>query len=210
MLCAETHTLAAASRLGRLRELLDFRDRILVLASDTGLGVAAALYLAQHIAGLELPNVVYQSTPDGLPAGPLPLDLKPGTITILRLRGLDPAHASAGFIDAIAGIGLALRAAFDLGERMEVHLTGGYTATLLHTLVMTELLNSLDPDRVHARYVFEDTGSGSDSLIEIGLRQFDQEYCDAMRGELTVSANTARLVRAIRRSAELSGIRTEA
>jgi hypothetical protein len=78
-----------------------------------------------------------------------------------------------------------LRAAFDVGEELEVHLTGGFKATLLHTLAMTEILYSLDDARVRACYVFEDTGAPPAAATAIGLRRFDQADCDDMRRELT-------------------------
>ncbi len=180
VLCAETSTLAA-SRYGSLRGLLDGSNRVLVLASDTGRGVASALYLAQRLAGLDLGDVSYASSPEQLSSAPLDLSLQPGTLTVLRLRGLDPRHAAGGFIDAIASIGQALRAAFDLGERMEVHLSGGFKATLLYVLAMTELLHSIGPERVSARYLFEDSDS---EIMKIGMRQFSQAWCRDMRAEL--------------------------
>ena len=184
LLCAETNTLAAGGRLGHPRELLDHGERLLLLASDTDHGIAAALYLAQYLAGLALPKVAYLSTPDMLTSVPAAPALDSGTLTVLRLRGLDPKQSPSAFVDAVVSIGVALRAAFDLGESMDVHLTGGFKATLLHTLMMTELLYSLDPDRVRACYVFEDTGSRADTLATIGLRQFEPAWCEDMRQEL--------------------------
>lgn len=184
VLSAETSTLAGSGGLGRLRELLDRQDRVLLLASDTARGVAAALCVAQHIAGMALPGVAYLTTPEGLADSPLGADLGPGTLTIARLRGLDPQHAQGGFIDAVAGIGRALRAALDVGDAVEVHLTGGFKATLLHTLAMTEVLYSLAPDRVTACYMFEDAGKPDAKATPIGLRRFSKESCDGMRAEL--------------------------
>jgi hypothetical protein len=183
LLSAETSTLAASTGPGRLRRLLDGGDQVLLLASDTDPGVAAALLVAQHIAGLALPDVAYLTTPEGLPDTPLRAGLTPGTLTIVRLRGLDPRNTAGGFIDAVAGIGRALRAAFDVGQALEVHLTGGFKATLLHTLAMTEVLYSLDPGRVKACYVFE---GDDDSRVatSIGMRQFLPPYIRDMRSEL--------------------------
>ncbi len=185
VLCAETNSLAASSGLGRLHgRLLDRGDRVLVLASDTSRGVAAALYVAQHIAGTALSGVTYLTTPEGLTDTPLPLRLDPGTLTVARLRGLDP-RSQGKFIEAVAGIGRLLRAAFDIGEEMEVHLTGGFKATLLHTLAMTEVLYSLADDRVRACYVFEDSDDPHATATPIGMRRFDVADTDDMRGELT-------------------------
>jgi hypothetical protein len=183
-LSAETNSLAASSRLGRLRGLLDRDDRVVLLASDTASGVAAALCVAQHVAGPKMPDAAYVSTPETLTDSPWRPELTGGMLTIVRLRGLDPRHAGGGFTDAVAGIGQALRASFDVGEPLEVHLTGGFKATLLHTLAMTEVLYSLAPGRVTACYMFEDTDRPDATTTPIGLRRFDQAMCDDMRAEL--------------------------
>jgi hypothetical protein len=183
-LSAETNGLAASSGLGRLRELLDRRDRVLLLASDTGRGVAAALYVAQHIAGPALPRVAYLTTPDELTDTPLPIELAPGTLTVVRLRGLNPRLAQGRFVEAVAGIGRLLRAALNTGDDVEVHLTGGFKVTLLHTLAMTEVLYSLAEDRVRACYVFEDSDDPHATVTPIGMRRFAREDTDDMRREL--------------------------
>ncbi|HET9895395.1 MAG TPA: hypothetical protein VFQ44_10715 [Streptosporangiaceae bacterium] len=181
VLCAESSTLAASSGFGRLRPLLDRDDTVLVLGSDTDTGIASALHLAQYVAGLDLADVSYASTAEQTTSASPDVVLNPGTLTMLRIRGLDPRHASGGFVDAVAGIGQALRAAFQVGEDLEVHLTGGFKATLLYTMAMTELLYSLAPDRVRACYLFE----GEDAVLtEIGLRRFSDEECRDMRDEL--------------------------
>jgi hypothetical protein len=180
VLCAETSTLTAASGRDHPRKLLDDQHRLLVLASDTEQGIAAALYLAQYIAEPELEDVVYLSSRADLTAKPTAPDLRPGTLTVLRIRGLNPIDSESAFKNAVADIGTALRAAFDLGTAMDVHLSGGYKAILLHTLSMTELLYSLDPDRVRAINLFE----GTDVVTPIGMRRFDHPYCREMRDEL--------------------------
>ena len=194
VLSAETNSLAASSRLGRLRELLDRRDRVLLLASNTGPGIASALSVAQHIAGIELPEVAYLTTPEGLAGSPLRLSLAPGTLTVVRLRELDPRHAHGEFIEAVARIGQVMRAAFDTGDDMEIHLTGGYKATLLHTLAMTEVLYSLADNRVRACYMFEDTAGPDAPVTPIGLRRFSQEDCDDMRAQLTGMRDNERVL----------------
>jgi len=184
VLCAETSTLAAASSIEPLRRLLERGDRVMLLASDTGPGLAAALCVGQHIAGPELPDTTYMSTPGSLSDEPVAAPAA-GQLTIVRLRGLDPAHAEGGFIDAVAGIGRVLRAAFDTGDALEVHLTGGFKATLLHTLAMTEVLYSQAPERVTARYVFEDAADPAGPAVPIGLRRFPGVYIDDMTVELS-------------------------
>lgn len=189
VLCAETSTLAASSGLSRLGGLLDRGDIVLVLASDTDRGVASALYVAQYIAGLDLAGVTYLSAPQQVTAGPLDMRLTEGTLTVLRVRGLNPKQAPGGFIDAVAGIGRALRVAFDVGDELEVHLTGGFKATLLHTMAMTEVLYSLAPDRVRAVYLFEDADA---AIMPIGLRRFSREECHDMRLELSAVRDSRR------------------
>jgi len=186
VLAAETNTLAASTGLGRLGGLLECGDRVVLLASDTERGVAAALYVAQHLAGLSLPEVAYLTTPSELHYGKWHVPLLPGTLTLARLSGLNPRHASTGFINAVAGTGLVLRAAFDVGEPLEVHLTGGYKATLLHTLAMTEVLYSLAPGRVKACYMFDDADPTAE-IVPIGLRRFSPPLQNAMRDELTAA-----------------------
>jgi hypothetical protein len=173
VLSAETNTLAASSRTGRLRDLLERGDQIVLLASDTDRGIAAALYVAQHIAGTSLPDVAYVKTPEQLQDDNMHAALLPGTLTVVRISGLNPWQASSGFIDAVASTGLVLRAAFDVGDDLQVHLTGGFKATLLHTLAMTEVLYSLAPDRV-----------ADAEVVPIGLRKFDQQTISLMRYEL--------------------------
>lgn len=184
ILCAETNTLAAGSGVTRLRDLTAQGHRVVLAASDTGDGVAAALCAAQHIAGPDLAGVTYLSTPETLGAAPLGAESIREAVTVVRLRGLDPRHLSGRFITAVAGMGLVLRAALDTGEKIEVHLTGGFKATLLHALAMTEILYSLKPDRVTAHYVYEDAGPAATAQA-IGLRRFSQSYVDDMRAELT-------------------------
>jgi hypothetical protein len=184
VLSAETSTLAASSGLNPLRGLLERGDRIVLLGSDTEGGIAAALYVAQHIAGTSLPGVAYLKTPEQLHGEGMHAAVSPGTLTVVRLSGLNPWHASSGFINAVASTGLVLRAAFDVGEALEVHLTGGFKATLLHTLAMTEVLYSLAPDRVKACYMFDDADADA-AIVPIGMRRFDQETCKQMRYELT-------------------------
>jgi hypothetical protein len=184
VLSAETNTLAASSGLNRLRDLLERGDRIVLLGSDTDSGIAAALYVAQHIAGISLSGVAYLTTPELLDGEKMHAALSPGTLTVVRLSGLNPKQASTGFINAVASTGLVLRAAFDVGEALEVHLTGGFKATLLHTLAMTEVLYSLAPDRVKACYMFDDADADA-AIVPIGMRRFDQITCEKMRYELT-------------------------
>ncbi|MEU4828521.1 hypothetical protein AB0H37_42290 [Actinomadura sp. NPDC023710] len=184
LLSAETHTLTASTT-GRLSDLAAGGHTITLVASDTGLGIAAALCVAQHITGPHLPGVTYTSTPAELKDAAADPRFVTGPVSIVRLRGLDPGHPRNGFIPAIAGMGHVLRAAFDTGQDVQVHLTGGYKATLLHTMAMAELLYSLAPDRITARYVYEEAGVTADAH-RIELRRFSAEAIDDMRTELAL------------------------
>jgi hypothetical protein len=182
-LSAETHSLATRVTAGSPRS----GERILLLSSDTAAGVSAAFCVARRLAGGPDADISYTSTPgqrDGVFVIPDPR----AAVSVVRVRELRPAGAAA-LSPAVAGIGKVLRSAWDTGSAVEVHLTGGFKATLLHTLVMTEVLHSMTPNRVSALYVFEDlAGTGSEEPAEpvpIGLRAFPSEYISSMRTELT-------------------------
>jgi hypothetical protein len=188
-LSAETHSLATRVTAGSPRP----GERILLLSSDTPAGVSAAFCVARRLAGGPDAHFSYTSTPgqrDGVFVMPDP----PAPVGVIRVRELRPAAAEA-LSPAVAGIGKVLRAAWGTGSAVEVHLTGGFKATLLHTLVMTEVLHSMTPNRVSALYVFEDPAdTRSEDPVEpvsIGLRAFPSEYINIMRRELTnVSAGS--------------------
>ncbi|RKS68249.1 hypothetical protein BZB76_6506 [Actinomadura pelletieri DSM 43383] len=181
-LSAETHTLAASTT-GSLAEMASRGDTVTLVASDTGAGIASALCVAQHLTGPDLTGVTYTTTPAELKDAAVDPRYAAGPVSIVRLRGLDPRQPRNGFILAVAGMGLVLRAAFDTGRPVQVHLTGGYKATLLHTLAMSELLHSLAPDRVSARYVYEEAGADAQTH-RIELRRFSAEVIEDMRVEL--------------------------
>jgi hypothetical protein len=182
-LSAETHSLATRVTAGSPRP----GERILLLSSDTPAGVSAAFCVARRLAGGPDADISYTSTPgqrDGVFVIPDPR----AAVSVVRVRELRPAGAAA-LSAAVAGIGKVLRSAWDTGSAVKVHLTGGFKATLLHTLVMTEVLHSMTPNRVSALYVFEDAAdTGSEDPAEpvaIGLRAFPSEYISSMRTELT-------------------------
>jgi len=181
-LSAETHTLATRVTPGRLAP----GQHVLLLASDTKTGLTAAFCVGQYLAGFSSDPVGYASAPSS-ERDNWKFKATRTPVTVIRVRGLMPV--SADFNLAAFGIGKALRAAWDSGGAVEVHLTGGFKATLLHTLAMTEVLRSMAPDRVSAWNVFEDvTEDGSDQPVEpgrIGLRTYLPEYLDLMRTELS-------------------------
>lgn len=177
-LSAETHTLALRIK---KREIAPDRH-VVLLASQTPKGLTAAFCVAHYLAGSGPDQIAYTSSPqDAVGSFDLPVTKAP--VTVVRIRGLKPAGTDRG--KAAMGIGKVLRAAGDVNGKVEVHLTGGYKATLLHTLAMTEVLHSMAPGRVTAWNIFEDEPDSSGPPAEplkIGLRTFDD--CDEMREEL--------------------------
>ncbi|MEU4827765.1 hypothetical protein AB0H37_38385 [Actinomadura sp. NPDC023710] len=180
--CAEVNTLAVRGPQPP-PVLLGAGHRIVLLASDTDEGMAAALTTAYIMAGGDTGLIGCISAPaDEESALDLPERLPGGRVTVVRIPRLAPR--TSGLRDAVAAIGQVLRAAFDLGGPLEVHLTGGFKITLLHTLTMTEIIYSRKPVRTSAWYIFdeEDGAKGPD---RIDLRRFPDGYLSAMREELS-------------------------
>jgi hypothetical protein len=188
---AETHTLARR-REGQARDgrsLKEAGDTVVLLASDTSRGFLAALLTATWIAGGDLARIRCAATPADPPApsGGYPLDR--GSIVVVRVVGLDPA-VKDGFRAATYGIGDVMRAVRDkaAGDAIDLHLTGGFKATLLHTLALGEILRltSLEPEKVTACYLFEHAlaDEGEPQMTEIGLRTFPGELGPVMLEEL--------------------------
>jgi hypothetical protein len=178
-LSAETHCLA-----GRQASVPPVADgRVLLLASDTRKGLSAAFCVGHYLANGVTGELSYASADNK----PFTLGTWAPAVTIVRVVGL--RGDSEQFATAVTAIGTVLRAAWEAGDSVEVHLSGGFKATLLHTLAMTEVLHSLAPDRVSAWYVFEDVaGEDPDQPVRpmrIGLRTFPGEYLDDMRDELS-------------------------
>jgi hypothetical protein len=188
-LSAETHSLA-----GRVAPIPPIPDgRVLLLASDTRAGVSAAFCVGHYLAAGDAAQLAYTSTLEPGDAK-LRLDTPAAAVTIIRICGLTPNDPD--FNVAVGGIGTVLHLAAEPGGPVEVHLTGGFKATLLHTLAMTEVLHSRAPGRVSAWYVFEDLiAPGSDqplTPVSIGLRSFLREYLDLMQTELAGVRNGER------------------
>lgn len=181
-LSAETHSLATRLTGGRLGP----GQHVLLLASDTRAGLTAAFCVGQYYVTRSASGVIGYTSSPRTAGERWDLAVMKNPVTVIRVRGLKPAGTN--FSLAALGIGRALRAADDLGVPVEVHLTGGYKATLLHTLAMTEVLYSIAPSRVSAWNVFEDTGPGdSDDPVtpgNIGLRAHRPESLDLWRDEL--------------------------
>lgn len=183
-LSAETHTLARRVTAGKIAA----DQHVVLLASQTPKGISAAFCVAQYLAGTAPDQIAYTSSPK-LATDPFDLAITRAPVTVVRIRGLKPAGTDRDV--AAMGIGKVLRAAGEVDGKVEVHLTGGYKATLLHTLALTEVLHSMAPGRVTAWNVFEDDVDSAGQAAEplpIGLRTFDEVACNKMRRELAGKA----------------------
>jgi hypothetical protein len=179
-LSAETHSLAT-----RVTSRPPGNGQhVLLLASDTKDGLSAAFCVGQYLARSCVGQIAYASSP-AKDNEPFRLQPAHAPVTVIRIRGLRPA---ANLDLAASGIGKALRSARENADAVEVHLTGGFKATLLHTLAMTEVLHSIAPGRVTAWNVFEDISDPSSDQpmppTQIGLRTFIAPYPENMRREL--------------------------
>lgn len=198
--CAESATLAARAG-SELRDevLLPDGDSAVLLASDTDDGLLSALLAATRITGGDTDRVHYTATSGADQAAERDRDLpgsSAGTVTVVLITRLGPP-IHEGLSVAVRGIGDVMRAVYerDTGD-IDVHLTGGYKATLLHTLALTEVLHSrvLQETRdrhVTACYLYEDAGAdaGHEALTPIGLRAFQPDTLREMRCELTAVDN---------------------
>jgi hypothetical protein len=180
--CAETQTLALRAP-APLPRLLGQGHRVVLLASDTNDGIGAAMCTAYIMTGGDLSKIRYLTAPGKDQARGFPELLAESTVTIVRIPGLGP-H-TGGVRTAVAAIGRVLYAAHLLGGDLEVHLTGGFKLTLLHTMAMTEIVYSMAPELTTAWYVYED---GADA-VAIGLRLFSKDLLEDMREELTNAAH---------------------
>lgn len=156
---------------------LPAEDTAVLIASDTGPGLRAALLNAAAMAGGDLGRVHYLHDPSDAVAS---LD---GTVVIVRVPGLD-AGDTAGFIEAmrnLGGVGRGVRrlveraGASGAGERVvRFHTSGGFKGALPFLLGMAEALRSiLGPRKVKAYAVHE---LSSASAVELPLRSFHREF----------------------------------
>lgn len=189
-LSAETHTLATSVIHNRLAP----GQNVLLLASDTKMGLTAAFCVAQYLTGFGSDPVGYTTSPPER-SDKWDLNVTQAPVTVIRVRGLTPVGTN--FNLAAFGIGKTLRAAADSGGDVQVHLTGGFKATLLHTLAVTEILHSMAVDRVSAWNVFEDdpdsTSDDPASPGRVGLRTYLPEYLELMRTELSGACDGEKL-----------------
>ncbi|WP_017593830.1 hypothetical protein [Nocardiopsis potens] len=128
-------------------------DTVVLLASDTGRGLRAALFNAAALAGGDLKRVRYLHDPSDEIAA------MRGDIVIARLPGLDVGN-DEGFTEAMRGLG-------DIGRGVDrllrpgdteaaLHLSGGFKAALPFLLGLGEALRSLrGPTKVKAYAVHE-------------------------------------------------------
>jgi len=126
----------------------------------------------------------YCCVPAELTLATWPYRFDEGTVTVVRVLGLDP-RAPDGLRNATAGIGRVLRAAYETaaGDSVEVHLTGGLKFTLLHIMTMTEVLGALPGADVSAWYLFDDD-PGHPQAVRIDMRRLSEEYVAVLRDEL--------------------------
>ncbi len=184
--CAELSTLSR--RLPGMRSILHDRHTVVVLASDTTLGLASAGIVASWLAGAPTgwdERVRYHSAPSDLACEAWQHRFVPGTVSIVRVVDLNPLKPN-GIRSATAGIGRVLRAVHESagGSPVEAHLTGGLKATLLHLMTMVEVLRSMPGADVSAWYLHDDEGPDRTETVEIGLRRFDSAYLADLRTEL--------------------------
>jgi hypothetical protein len=181
-LVARTDTSAATS----LGLILDDGHAVLLLASDTARGLAASVTVAHLVAAGATDRIDYLTAVGKHTDNHI--DVRQGRVCVARIASLDP-RVKHGFRAATAGIGRMLRAAHGAAKQldtdMKVHLTGGYKATLLPMLVMTEVLRSLDTASTTAWYLHDDEDPyGSPDAVEIPLRRFPPQHLEQMRKEL--------------------------
>ncbi|HEX6076906.1 MAG TPA: hypothetical protein VFZ32_16810 [Micromonosporaceae bacterium] len=187
---AETSTLVAragTSTATNLGLILDDGHAVVLLASDTARGLAAAMAVGYLVTAGASDRIDYLTAVGKLADNHI--NVRPGRVCVARIASLDP-RVRHGFRAATAGIGRVLRAAHDAATAantdLKVHLTGGYKATLLPVLVMTEVLRSLGNATTTAWYLPDDEDpSGSSEAVEIPLRHFPPEHLELMREELT-------------------------
>src|SRR5262249_47017450 len=108
----------------------------------------------------------------------------PATVTIVRIPGMDLAHAD-DFTTSMRHLGLLGRRLHDLHPTAPVkfHLSGGYKAAMPFFMSIAEGMRTLrdDPDTVTACCLHEQT-QGLNRLITVPLRFFSVE----LRGPLDV------------------------
>lgn len=177
---AELNSLAA-NRQGKHRiPAKDNNDETaLLIASDTGRGLRAALFNALVMTGGDVDRVDYLPTTDS------PLHTGPGRVAIVRLPGLN-AEDNDQFLGAMQRLG-ALGPHFkELLRNQEstcrFHLTGGFRVAMPFLMGFAQALSSLYRGQIsaHAQYEF----STSPRSIELPL---SSPRTDDLEGKLAGS-----------------------
>lgn len=145
-------------------------DTAILLASDTGKGLRAALFNAVAIADGKLGRVCYLSEPTK------EIDQLRGKVVIVRVPSLD-AGEPAGFIEAMRGLGAlgqgVERMLEEAGDVAYFHLSGGFKAAIPFLLGLGEALRSLHgKGKVRAFALHE---LSHDRSIELPLRSFSPD-----------------------------------
>jgi len=190
---AEATSLRAVTGEHRVRH----EDLVVLLATDTVPGLLSAFWNAAFLLGGDLQRLSYLEAPGGriLPDGAGNGPAARGRVLLARIPGMD-MRDPARFDEAMAGLGTIARTVLDaLGtdppEKVAVHLSGGYKATLPFLLGITEGMRSVlaakDPsgrgaDRVAAHVTHEENLSADrPQAVGLPLRRFP---LDAVHSEL--------------------------
>lgn len=151
-------------------------ERLVLLASDTAEGVLAALLNAARLRK----QVIYHPRPqlDSTAAGYPVLDEgMEEPLHILRIPGLLP-NSTDRFSEAMAHVAVAMvwagRLHRNAGEKLAIHLSGGYKATIPYLVTLAEYVRAAWPP-VQAWCLHE--GDADDNPapqpVAIGLRRVD-------------------------------------
>jgi len=145
-------------------------DTVVFLASDSHLGVLAALVNALLLDG----TAKYHSGPPG-DAGVETRGIGAGgagpTSHVVRIAGLVPDNTET-FAAAMKGTALALRWAAGLDGTRVLHLTGGFKATIPYLVVLAEYLRA-SCGQVRAFCLHAGEGAHRPPPVEIFLRRVD-------------------------------------
>ncbi|MFB8762224.1 hypothetical protein [Nocardiopsis alba] len=152
-LSAELSSLASDRGRRHRLEVAGNDEMVLLIASDTGKGLRAALFNALAMTEGDLGRVDY------LPDAETPLQIAPGRVAIIRLSGLD-AQDHDRFLAAmqeLSGFGPHFKKLLAHEKSTcRFHLTGGFRVAMPFLMAFAEALRSLYPGQVsaHARYEF--------------------------------------------------------
>lgn len=166
-------------------------DMVVLLSSDTASGLLAAWWNAAHMLRGDFSRLTYLDTPNRV----LPMPPRDGRVVITRIPGLN-MRIPAGRGPAMRVLGDVARqvlACLDDGERVDLHLSGGYKATMLYLVGIAEAMRSVKLPtgrfaEISAFVVHEDSidkPGDTNRLIELPLRRIDPA---SLRDELAAAA----------------------